>query len=443
MLIVFGSAPTQAGFVDVPIAQRTDDAEENEAGDRIRLGDSRLDLIFHFSFFGGSQHVGLRFDPVNVPAGAIITNAWIQFTANGSTGGDTDLTIEGEAADDPATFQNVDFNISTRPRTAASVLWEPPDWTGGESGPAQRTVDLTPIVQELVDRPGWAPGQSMAFIMTGNDTSSRRAWGWPDFPAVLHVAWAQIEINNDAGALITGPGAVDLNGFLTSIAGPPADVTVYWGTNDGMTVAADWEFSANLGPRGIGALSHSVTGLLSNTEYFYRYAAGDSNLSAWATNTAAFTLTQIEMTTTVSTVSEECPTPASVRVIRPGGGAGDLVVFYSVAGTATVSNDYVALPGSMTIPAGQDFADIPITPIDDFEVGEGLESVEIILLPGPYLVGGSSNVTVWISDDDVRPEEVGGLQLWLQADDGPHESPGTPAVHGDEIEIWEDRSGMG
>ena len=46
-----------------------------------------------------------------------------------------------------------------RPRTAASVAWAPPAWTTvGDAGAAQRTPNLATVVQEIVNRPGWASG---------------------------------------------------------------------------------------------------------------------------------------------------------------------------------------------------------------------------------------------------------------------------------------------
>ena len=56
--------------------------------------------------------------------------------------------------DNAANFENDDFNISTREKTDASVAWSPVDWESNESGPAQQTVDLSTIVQEIINREG-------------------------------------------------------------------------------------------------------------------------------------------------------------------------------------------------------------------------------------------------------------------------------------------------
>ena len=54
-------------------------------------------------------------------------------------------------------------------------------------------------------------------------------------------------------------------------------------------------------------------------------------------------------------------------VSRSGPDDQALTVDYSVGGTAVPGVDYTQLPGSVTIPAGQDQATINVTPIDDLE----------------------------------------------------------------------------
>ena len=56
---------------------------------------------------------------------------------------------------------------------------------------------------------------------------------------------------------------------------------------------------------------------------------------------------------------------AKLTVRRWGLTTQELAVSYRVSGTATPGSDYVALSGSVTIPAGMTAADIVITPIDD------------------------------------------------------------------------------
>ncbi len=150
------------------VAAGSDDAEEFESGGFMYLDSSDLELAFDTANTG-NQHVGIRFDSIDVPQGATIDNAYIQFTADEANSGATSLTIWGQAADDPATFTSADYNVSSRIPTTASVTWNPADWnTLGASGTDQRTPQLKNVVQEIVDQAGWARNNAMVFIITGS-----------------------------------------------------------------------------------------------------------------------------------------------------------------------------------------------------------------------------------------------------------------------------------
>jgi hypothetical protein len=78
------------------------------------------------------------------------------------------------------------------------------------------------------------------------------------------------------------------------------------------------------------------------------------------------------------------------------------VVAYSVGGTATANGDYTALSGTVTIPANQLSATIPVSVLDD-QLVEGSETVAVTLtgVTGSNAVLGTTNsATVTIADND-------------------------------------------
>jgi hypothetical protein len=171
----------------------TDDAEEFY-DTTMYLDSSDLELIYDVNPARSNQTVGIRFRNVPIPAGATITNAYVQFTCN-STNGETPvtLTIKGEATDSAPTFSGSAGNISSRSSTTAFVDWTPPGWSDNQATTNERTPDLTAIIQEIVDRPAWSNGNSLAFIITGNDSGLRRAWAYDGSRVkapLLHCAWA-------------------------------------------------------------------------------------------------------------------------------------------------------------------------------------------------------------------------------------------------------------
>ena len=137
---------------------------EESSGGSVTLGSSDIELVYD----GGNQTVGLRFPDINIPSGVIIINATLQFEADETNSGSIALTIEGEDIDSALAFTSSANNVSIRPRTSASVSWSPPDWTTtGEMGAAQLTPNISSILQEIIDRPGWTSGNDIAFIITG------------------------------------------------------------------------------------------------------------------------------------------------------------------------------------------------------------------------------------------------------------------------------------
>lgn len=116
---------------------------------------------------GDIQTVGLHYMGVNIPSGATITSASIQFEAEPNNVNPVAITIKGEAEDNAALFSATPFDITTRSPTTSSVNWVPLDWVDNEMGPNQLTPDLSGILQEVINRPGWNANQNIVFLFTG------------------------------------------------------------------------------------------------------------------------------------------------------------------------------------------------------------------------------------------------------------------------------------
>ena len=152
-----------ACFLDV---YRWDDAEESPSG-AVSLTSSDLELVDEGA--NQPQTVGVRFVGVDIPQGATVLGAYVQFKVDEVRTDGASLTVEGQAADDALVFTAEPNNVSTRLRTAASVTWTPSPWgTVGEAGPDQRTPDLSAVIQEIVDRSGWSAGNALAIVFTGS-----------------------------------------------------------------------------------------------------------------------------------------------------------------------------------------------------------------------------------------------------------------------------------
>ncbi|MEN8260620.1 MAG: heparin lyase I family protein [Pseudomonadota bacterium] len=167
-----------------------DDAEEDRETGMVNL--SSIDL--NLGYDGMTRITGMRFANIDIPNGAQILRAYVQFTADEIGTDSVSLSIRGENADSAEDYASSAGNISTRDVTQAQVSWSPEPWENvGVAGVAQRTADLSAIVQEIVNRSGWKPGNALAIMVAGNLAGKRTAVsfnGDADSAPVLYVDYA-------------------------------------------------------------------------------------------------------------------------------------------------------------------------------------------------------------------------------------------------------------
>ena len=172
--------------VDISVNSSSDDAEESSSGS-MYLDSSDLE----FTFDQSNQTVGMRFTDIGIPFGSIVFNAYVQFKVDEANSVSTALTIKGEYSDDALAFGTANGNITSRSRTGASVPWSPPEWTTpGEAGPDQRTPDISSIIQEIINRPGWSSGNSIAIIIDGTGERTAESYnGDPTGAPMLYIEY--------------------------------------------------------------------------------------------------------------------------------------------------------------------------------------------------------------------------------------------------------------
>lgn len=173
---------------EVRISSGNDDVEESPTGE-VYTGSSDLELIYD-SYNGGDQVIGLRFTGIQVPQGATITSAYIQFAADESNSGSTTLSIYGEYTGNASTFSTSSHNVSSRTKTSAKATWAPSSWTSGEVGSKQKTPELKNILQEVVNNGGWQSGNAMVFIIEGSGERTAESYeGSTSKAPLLHIEY--------------------------------------------------------------------------------------------------------------------------------------------------------------------------------------------------------------------------------------------------------------
>jgi hypothetical protein len=110
------------------------------------------------------SYTGLRFTNVTIPQRATITSAYLQVYLTEAQWINVDLTLAAEAADNSAPFSET--NLPSQ----RALTTQQEEHHSNEPWPADtwRTLDeIGAVIEEVVNRPGWQSGNSLAVILKG------------------------------------------------------------------------------------------------------------------------------------------------------------------------------------------------------------------------------------------------------------------------------------
>ena len=164
------------------IAASTDDAQQSISTGSEATSGSSVQVSSGFMS-------GLRFQQMPIQQGATILSATVTMTASQSSSSSNTFTWKGEAADESSTFTGQANDISNRITTTASVTGNQSNWSFNNQYPSS---DVSSIIQEIVGRPGWVPGNDLSLIVKGGNSnikSIRSFDGSPAKSAMLSVTW--------------------------------------------------------------------------------------------------------------------------------------------------------------------------------------------------------------------------------------------------------------
>jgi hypothetical protein len=155
------STPVPTGNQTVTLLIRNGGDDVNEVNSQLALLDTAL-----WIGNGGStttSFTGMRFTNVNIPKGAKIKSAVLQFYSDRSQWISIGLQIAADAADNSAIFTATN-RPSQRTRTtivthSSNVNWSPDTWYS--------LNDITGVIQAIVSRSGWNSGNSLSIIVKG------------------------------------------------------------------------------------------------------------------------------------------------------------------------------------------------------------------------------------------------------------------------------------
>lgn len=169
MILIFSLLFTDAVFGVIVLERRIsashDDAEEALTPGYTDWNDSSdLEIVHDHIDNGGIQLVGMTFRDIDIAPGEMISNAYIEFVCDETKNGTDDayFLIWGHLTDNSEGFVEP-YLISDRPKTQAQVPWEPDPWNA--RGQKIQTVNIAPVIQELIDQEGWMAGNALEIII--------------------------------------------------------------------------------------------------------------------------------------------------------------------------------------------------------------------------------------------------------------------------------------
>lgn len=138
-------------------------------GDAVELGSGTCIINDVIRVTSIDEWIGWLFANVTIPQGAVILSAYLEVELV-QVGVPNTATpwhqFWGQAADDAGVFAATTSNISGRTRTSASMIWNQV-MTGKSTGDRVSSPTLASIIQEIVNRPGWASGNDIAIVAKG------------------------------------------------------------------------------------------------------------------------------------------------------------------------------------------------------------------------------------------------------------------------------------
>jgi uncharacterized protein YjiK/phosphodiesterase/alkaline phosphatase D-like protein len=317
--------------------------------------------------------------------------------------------------------------------TASLIISEVAPWSSGNSAASLRVdwFEVTNVGSATANIAGWrvdddsrqfnaaleltgitniAPGESVIFMETadlaGKSAAFKTLWFGASAPANLKIG-----AYNGAGiGLSTGGDQVNL---FDSAGAIQASVT--FGTSPAGPAFPTFDNGAGLNNATISVLS--AVGIRG------AFAAANDSVEIGSPGTIGGAPSPIvSVIATDDSATEGGNDTGTFRISRTGSTVGPLNANYTIAtgpGQATSADYTPTLTGVETIPAGQSFVDIIITPVND-NIVEGNEAVTLVLGDtGSYDVGANGTAIITIADNPflgvaAGDAEVNSAVLWTR-----------------------------
>ncbi|MFP6878194.1 MAG: metallophosphoesterase [Roseibacillus sp.] len=232
-------------YLRIPILNSEDDASESNLG-MVDLSGSTLGL----DSANAIETIGLRFRDVPIPPNATIIVSGILFTPALVRTELATWSIHMDMSSSSNSFTSAIGNLATRPRSSRTVNWNIPSWGWVEfQNNIHLTPDLSGLIEEVIQRPGWQRGDSLGFLFSGiGDRLALAFDGNPDWTPELRLIFDErdaLTLASDKHPLIetveTGVGTRELYLTLLLLESAPNRGLVYSIEGSPTLAPGSWE----------------------------------------------------------------------------------------------------------------------------------------------------------------------------------------------------------
>lgn len=156
-----------AGTLDYTVSLGTDDGQQTTGSNTMALTGTTIGA----SLDATTDWAAFRWQSVQIPIGSTVTTSYISVVPSATTEDEPSVTVYFQDADNPVTFTTTANDIGGRTRTSG-VSWSSTD-LGANGSTYFNTPSLNSILQTVVNRGGWAPGNAVVGIIQGGSTGTR------------------------------------------------------------------------------------------------------------------------------------------------------------------------------------------------------------------------------------------------------------------------------